>query len=313
MKKSFLLLVCFLGWGFTVSVGDVKLEYVFRVGDEYAWKQVMSQTVKQSIPILGDQLIENWANIGLNLKVVSLTPDGAKVEARYTAISMQSKVPAGMGESMLLDSEGAADKTENRMLKVLINKAFTLLITKQGKIEKIEGLDNLWMGFNGLAVEGQRFIIMKQRIKQNLSERSIRNSFESALMFYPGRPVKPGETWEHTTGVPGIFPLEMKNTWRITDAAGDVTKLTADGIVSTTDKEKVVELPNGLKSKADLKGSQKLFGTADSKTGWPMEVKMTSTVKGNMTLLAGGMILQDMQVPMEIVTENVYMIGSVRR
>ncbi len=84
--------------------------------------------------------------------------------------------------------------------------------------------------------------------------------------------------------------------------------LEAQGQLTTVDKEKVTTLPNGIRSKVDLGGRQVIVGKVNLKTGWPTEIKVLSDIQGKMTLLAGGMISSDMDIPMVISTESVYMI-----
>jgi hypothetical protein len=86
----------------------------------------------------------------------------------------------------------------------------------------------------------------------------------------------------------------------------DVINLSCYGLISTTNKEQVMDLPNNIKSKVDLTGSQKISSAVNPKTGWPSEVKIISDIKGTMTLLAGGMIPTDLEVPMKISSESTY-------
>jgi hypothetical protein len=59
-----------------------------------------------------------------------------------------------------------------------------------------------------------------------------------------------------------------------------------------------------MKAKMDLQGKQATKNTINAKTGWPNTVETLSELKGKMILLAGGPIPEDMEVPMEIVTES---------
>jgi hypothetical protein len=100
----------------------------------------------------------------------------------------------------------------------------------------------------------------------------------------------------------------VENTWMLAGTAKTNANLTADGIFTTTDKEKTLTLPGGLKAKIDLNGKQALKSNVDIKTGWPTDIGVLSELKGTMTLLAGGVIPEDMEVPMEILTETTFKI-----
>ena len=44
------------------------------------------------------------------------------------------------------------------------------------------------------------------------------------------------------------------------------------------------------------------------KTGWPSEINALSEIKGDLTLLAGGPIPEDMKVPMVITSESTFKV-----
>ena len=69
-----------------------------------------------------------------------------------------------------------------------------------------------------------------------------------------------------------------------------------------------MDLPGGLKAKTALSGKQAMKSKIDVKSGWPTKMDVLSELKGTMTLLAGGMIPEDMDVPMEILSETSYTI-----
>jgi hypothetical protein len=63
-----------------------------------------------------------------------------------------------------------------------------------------------------------------------------------------------------------------------------------------------------MQAKVDLNGRQMTKGTVDLKSGWPSKMEVISEIKGKMTLLAGGMIPEDTDVPMEILSESTFTI-----
>jgi hypothetical protein len=102
--------------------------------------------------------------------------------------------------------------------------------------------------------------------------------------------------------------MAIENTWSVVSLSSSEANLYADGVYSTMDKEKTFNLPGGLKAKSDLSGKQAVKSTVNAKTGWPSKQVLLVELKGTMTLLAGGMIPQDMEVPMEILSETTYTI-----
>ncbi|HEY8937760.1 MAG TPA: DUF6263 family protein [Cyclobacteriaceae bacterium] len=305
MRVAFFIIALFTV-SFTSIPKAVKFQYVFKVGDQYDWVQVSNQTIKQSIMGM-DQVVENTIKASMLLKVLTLTSNGAKLEARYSSMSMSMKLPAGMG-AQDLDSNGDQEKLENKVMKSLMDKPFTITITKQGNIESIDGEENLWSDFSSLGLSNEQLSAMKSTLQQNLSESSLKASFQMVLASYPENAVNPGEQWKNKIGTGSSFPLETENTWSVANITGEVANLTASGVTNTTDKTKIVSLPNNIKSTFDLAGEQKVTSAVNIKTAWPTQVNINSEIKGNMNLLAGGMIPTDMEIPMSIVTTSKFTV-----
>jgi hypothetical protein len=292
----------------TTPVKDVKLQYVFKAGDQYALTQTTKQTIKQSIPAMGEVTVEVAAESVLALKIASLTPTGARIDAHYEKMTINTKLPMGQGD-MNMDSDGADDNAQNKVVKSMMNKMFSFTITKLGIIEKVEGLDNLFTDFEKLELDDATLNTFKDQFQQSMNEKSMKSSLEQALISYSEKKVKVGDTWRSTSwGQTLSFPMQVAQTWSLKGADGAKASIAADGTIAATDKDKVVSLPNGIKSKLDASGKQALLGTVNPKTGWPTETKINSEVKGVMTLLAGGMIPADMEVPIETITESVHKI-----
>jgi hypothetical protein len=307
MKLLRLTALIFIITAFTFPAKEVKLEYAFKIGDQYTWSQTSHQIVKQTIPGMGDISVTVDVSGTMNLKVAELTANGAKIEIQYQNLKMTTKSPMGMGD-IAMDSEGDETSAQNKTIKAMMNKPFYFKLTKQGVIESVEGTENLYSDFDKLGLDEASLKATKQQFEQTMGEKSLKASLEMALASYPDKKVKTNDTWKSTGSLAMNFPVKIDNTWSLKTLEGSMATLNADGILSTTDKEKVVALPNGMNSKFDLAGKQTIKTTVMTKSGWPADLKVTSEVKGNMTLLAGGMIPQDMIVPMVITTESDYKI-----
>lgn len=306
MKALRFVLLLFIFSAFTYPAKEVKLEYIFKVGDVHEWIQTTKQTITQSVPGAGEMTVNISLDGAMQLKVVGLTGTGAKVETTYSKIKMLMKMPAPMGD-VTMDSEGIDDNMQNKLMKTMTKKPFYIFMNKQGVIEKVEGTENLYSGISELGMDSAAADQAKQSLKQAMSEQSIKASIEMSLMQYPAGKVKIGDTWKNTVSTALNFPMQINNTWTFEKLEGTVASIASDGIVVTTDKDKTTTI-NGMQAKVDLSGRQMTKGTVDLKSGWPSKMEVISEIKGKMTLLAGGMIPQDMDVPMEIFSESTFTI-----
>jgi len=282
----------------------LKLQYTFVVGDNYELTQGSKQNIKQTIPGMGDVAVDIDLTGVMNLKVVELTATGAKVETTYKSIKMITKSPMG---DVSMDSEGPADNTQNKLIKALTGKSIYMYLTKQGKVEKIENAENLFSGLGELGLDEAAAAAAKQSLQQSLGEGALKASIEGVLVSYPETAVNVGDTWKSSIGSASSFAMKTENVWTLSKQDGGTANIDGDGTVVTTDKEKVTPV-NGMNAKADLNGRQAMKATINVKTGWPTEVKTLSEIKGVMTLLAGGMIPEDMAIPMEITSESTFTI-----
>ena len=304
MKITTLVVLLLTVAAFTYPPADVKLEYRFRVGDQYVWTQDTRQDIKQNLMGM-DQKAENILHSVFLVKVVETTATGAKLECSYTKLKSSNKSP--MGDNSM-DSEGPADKIENKIFQSMVNKPFFIYLTTAGKVEKIENAKNLWSGFESLGIEETQKKAIRESLEMLLGEDALKSGFQSAFIPYSDKKSKVGDKWTYSDNVVLSFAMAIENTWSLVSLNSSTANLEADGIFKTTDKDKVLNLPGGLKAKSDLAGRQATKSVVDIKSGWPSKQEVLAELKGTMTLLAGGMIPQDMEIPMEFLSETTYTI-----
>jgi hypothetical protein len=148
MRRIGFVLIFLAASAFTFPAKDVKLEYVFKVGDEYTLNQTTNQTIKQTIMGM-DQVAENLISGQMKYKVTAVTNTGAKLEMQF--LKLKSSLKSVMGEKAM-DTEGDSESAENKVLKSMMNKVVLVSISKQGIVE-VENSDNLWTGMNDLGLD----------------------------------------------------------------------------------------------------------------------------------------------------------------
>lgn len=301
MKNLRFVILFLIVAAFSFPADDIKFTYSFKAGDTYDYVSTSKQTILQSIPGMGDVTTEASTEGAMKFKVAELTPSGAKIESRYVRLKINTKSSI---VNMNMDSEGPADDTQNKILKSMMNKPFFFVLSKTGQVEKVEGVDNMFSGLESLGLDQATVEAAKKSMQQSINENMLKASLESAFVNYPDKKVKPSDTWTTASTMNVNFSLATNSTWTFKKVEGNVASIDCDGTVTTSDKEKIANLPNGLKSKSDLTGRQVMAAKVDVKSGWPTEIKTLSEIKGKMILLAGGMLPTDMEVPMEIQSEG---------
>jgi hypothetical protein len=305
MKSIILTLVVCLCASFS-PVAELTLQYKFKAGEEYEYIQLSKQNAIQTLPGMGEMKMDGTLGGTMLLKIKSVDNAGsARIESQYSKLKM---VTNNFIMSMSMDSEGSQEEDGNKIIKSLTGKTFFFTLTKTGTVENVEGVENLYSGLGSLGLDEGVVTKTRKALQQTINDKSIKTLLENGLVSYPEKPVNPGDKW-NTSSVQAVnFPMKIDNTWSLINADGGTANISCEGNLTTIDKEKVNNLINGMKSKSDLNGTQKVNSQVDLKSGWPKEVKIISGLKGKLTLLAGGLIPQDMEVPMTVKIETNYTI-----
>jgi hypothetical protein len=302
MIKSVISLIIALH--LTVPVAkDISLSYNLKVSDRFELRQKTDQKIVQTV--MGMNQTGNNAYDGtIDMRVVSIESDRIRIEAKMTRLKSHIK---NFLNEITLDSDGEVDDSSRKIVRAIMNQPFFVTLSKAGKIEKVEGVENLWAAVDKLDVPEEDKDKVKATMGQMINESSFKNGLGQAFLMYAGRGVQPKETWTTESGIPADFPVRATNTWFVESVTGGQAIVNGDGIFKTTDKEKIVTLPGGeMKAKVDLSGTQKVKGVAMVKTGLPENVAIDGKLSGTILLLAGGMLPMDIEVPISIETHTDY-------
>lgn len=301
--KALLIFSCLIFSGMKIPEGEVILTCQFKPNDQFTWVQFKKQSVKQTIMGMDHEMHNNMHGEYL-LKVIEVTAGSARIEAQFIRLKTTSKSIVG---NMILDSEGAPELTETKLVRTVIGKTFYVTIDESGDVRKIEGAKNVTAGLEDVPVEGQTQEIMVSVLRQFLSEPALKANFKEIFIGYPATPLKQGDKWK-TRHQPGMsFPIMLENTWSIAEILPANITLNGDGVITTTDKESFIEFA-GIKVKSDLSGKQTVKTSINLKTGWPSKQDATAELRGTMKFAAGGLVPADMDVPVEVFYKSTHVI-----
>jgi len=305
MKKTLSLSALFVSITFFASAQkEYKLQYSFKKGDIYDWSQ--SASVKQHIAGPGfDQNIETTVKASALMKIIELTPKGAKFEIEYTKLSTSNSQA-----NIQMDSEGDTTKNlPNKIMRAMKGQKFNFTLTKDGAVESVENDENLWAGLTAAnGFKDAQVGPMKQALQNSFGKNSIKGSLETAMIKYPENKIKVGLSWNNKNEVGTPIPLKTDNVWTLESAEDPAAVVVGDGKIATTDTTKVVTLPQGFKATTNFKGRRVIKSQVNLSTGWPETSKAYAEQKGFMVLLAGGQIPEDMKMDMEVNVDSEYTI-----
>lgn len=168
---------------FTFTGKNTNLEYTFKVGDQYVWLQSTKQTVKQTLPGIGDVTIDVKVDGAFKLTVLELTSTGARLDVQYLKIKVESGSPM---LNVNLDSDGEDDNLQNRIVKSMIGKPFYFHLTTRGVIENVKGSESLLSDVSGLGLDEAAQAKVKKLLEETVGGSSVKASLETGFLTYPG-------------------------------------------------------------------------------------------------------------------------------
>ena len=163
----------------------------------------------------------------------------------------------------------------NSTTKGVIGKSVVFMLSKDNEILSTSGFDSLMI--NESQSEASR-----QMIKKMFSKEQLNNLFGMMFSMYPGKPVKVGESWTSKTVV-NIADIDMKVNvkYTLTGVKNGLADIDVDGVI-------------------DGKGEM-------NKSGVPLEIAMSGTQKGTMTIKMTDGYLQNGAYKMDIKADMVVM------
>ncbi|MGC3948207.1 MAG: DUF6263 family protein [Chryseolinea sp.] len=296
------ILILIVSMHLSLPIGkEVALAYNLKVGDRFELRQKTEQKIIQTIMGM-DQTGNNAYDGTIEMKVVSVDADHIRLEAKMT--HLKSHIKNFMNE-MLVDSDGDAGESANKIIRGMMNREFYVTISRTGTVEKVEGVENLWAGIDKVDATEDEKKQLKSSMGQMINESSFRNGLGQAFIPYSTKPVQPGDQWATQNGIPASFPVVTDIKWLLESTTSSHAVVKGDGVFKTTDKDKVITLPGvDMKAKVDLGGDQKISATTTTRSGLPDKVGVDAKMSGVMLLLAGGLLPMDMEVPITIQTHT---------
>jgi hypothetical protein len=240
-------------------------------------KMDISQTVKGQ-----QQDITTTINGRVSYKVTAVKDSVYVMEVRYESIGMQM---AMQGQNFDFYS-GKKDTSDifSTLLSGLINKPFSIVITRKGKILSIDNMENLYAGmFDNLPqlTAGQKTQV-KAQIMKSFGPDSFRGTMEQAIAVYPEAKVAKNDQWVVNTKVESVMTAKTKTTYTLDDITENTYNLHGVAVIQSDDKDEYKEA-NGLPMKfTNVTGASTIDLKLDKTTGWINEEKaiimITSTI-----------------------------------
>jgi|GEM_PF-1302384 len=275
--SSFFLFIAFSLTSFAQVTEDagsepkVDLHLNLQAGDQYLYSVGMNQQIVQEV--MGQSIsIDQRMTTDYAYNVLSNDGKLIKIEVAYKRIQMNFDMPQNQ---IAYDSDlpGTGNLSA---LDGLIDKPFTVFMTPEGNVSKVEGYSEMISG-----------LTLSDEIKGMLSDSSLVQSLD--MNIYAGRPVAMGESWNISKTM-DISPVLMTSdlTYTLEGSSEDLAWINVNGGISAVSKEADYDL--------ELSGKQEGTMETDIRTG------MVSSGQIGMDIDAK-LIAQGFEIPMTMKME----------
>ncbi len=288
MKKSFLPLAALAGillYTSCKSGEPVNLKLALQPGSQYLYTMDMKMTMEQNamgqaMKTQQDMLMESTYDVAAG------SGDNRKITVTYDRIAMNMK---NAMMNMSYDSKDPS-KGDPKLAAMggLVGKPFSMEVSGQGEILKVDGLSNIINGMGDTSTpEG---VAMRQQMAQTFNDTAIRSMMQQSLNIFPDHPVKPGETWKKTyTMSMGFMNMSIENEFKLTSVSGN----TAHVDVAAKIRGGGAGTPEMKNMSINLNGDQKGTMDVEVATGLVTDSKLKQNIKGDVSAMG-------MKMPMTI-------------
>lgn len=262
----------------------VRLRLRLEKGNSYGIKMTIQQKVVQKIQ--GNQVdVDQTLGMEYTFDVKEVKDDGTMTaEVTYHAVQMKMDGPTGKVD---YDSAEPPDEVPKlaRGMAALVGQSFTLDMTAEGRVTRVEGIDALLahMIEKLKLPAGAMKTMMEDQLKKQFGDKAMRETMEQLMAMYPDKPVGIGDSWTRKVKVTKGFPLEMENTYVLKDRKGGVAILDTKSTLKSDPKAEPMKM-GPLSISYALSGKQEGQVEMDEATGWTLGAKLTQEFSGTMTM-----------------------------
>jgi len=260
--------------------GDaVAFKFNVAKGTKFSYLLGMNMDMNQSV--MGQQ-VKMKTDIGMGY-TFEVTGDSAGWKTMTATISKISMNMAANGMSMKYDSDSPSSDTTGPMGKMgaimgaMKGGQFGFTMNENGEIGQVTGINEMVQKMTGSMV-GDQAAIANQAIGKTFNEQSFKQNMQQSFAMYPGKPVKPGDSWSKKLTMDNNgLPMSLDNTYTLQAVEGNTLKVKVESKITSAGS--TVAAPG---MSVDMTGDLKGLNTFDQATGLPLSGDDNMTINMKM-------------------------------
>ncbi len=266
---------------------DFTLRLHLKPGDTFHVTVTNNQKMNETL--MGQQItLDQEVSMGYTWKVTAVDEQGnATITITYDRMAMKQ---TQNGQTTSYDS--ATDKQPPEFFKgmdAMIGKSFELVISPEGKMVEVKGLDEMFRQMAADAgmtdEEADAFV---KGLSSAFGEDAVKSQLNAMFTYYPQQPLKTGSTWEDDATTNILVPLKMHNTYTVKSWEGNtaVIEVTSNFETNPDETQDNNSLFNNdlFNITYDLTGNQSGAITVDIASGMLTNAKLEQHLEGKLLL-----------------------------
>ncbi|WP_420387711.1 DUF6263 family protein [Roseivirga sp.] len=271
-----------------------------KIGETYSQTMVSEANIDQDIMGTSQTMVMEISG-KFSFEVKSEKNGVYTTDVQYDYLSLKTTTPFG---ETLSSSEEGYDDIMSTVLRNMRGKVFTVMLQKNGRIQEIIDLDNLYSDiFNSLPPisEEQKEQIVSQ-MKQAYGEAAFKGNLEMVTAIFPENEVEKGDKWNTKVKLESGMSGTLDNTYTLSQIEADYILIEGSSKFSTEDKEAYVDV-QGMPTKYLLKGDVISSYKIDPETNWTIEAKITQDISGKVEIKDNPNVPGGMEIPMTLTSK----------
>ncbi|MCP4437590.1 MAG: hypothetical protein GY810_01440 [Aureispira sp.] len=274
---------------------EVELKLHFEKGDKHSLVMSIKQNIEQLMGSTPNTTIQN-IETGYVMEAIAKENDIVSLKNTYDWNVFEITM---MGNTTSYDSRKENEVNPlSQAMDAMTGKSFIMKFTEDGKINAIEGSNNIIDAIvdNMSTANEQQKAAMRQQMEKQFGEEAMMKNMAQMFLQYPKNPLKVGDSWEQKADIVSSFPMHAETTYilKTIDKANNIAILEIDGTIRS--KEGAQLTSSGMTMDVEFSGTQKGETTIDLSNGMANLATLSQDIKGSITAMG-------QKVPMTIISE----------
>jgi len=259
-------------------------------------------TVIQDIP--GQrQVITTLLNAKVSHKVIAIRDSVYDMEVEYKKLAMHIEVG---GKTMGFSSDDTVSSNPvSKMIAAMLNKPFSITITKSGKVLEVKNIDHIFDGmFKAMPqlTDAQK-AQFKDQMQQSFGEKTIRTNFQDAFTILPSQSVNVGEPWQSSSTLETILSCKTLTTYSVKERQANAYVIHGETVMTANDNGEYKPF-NGIMMRYDhISGTGTTELKVDKATCWVTEATVIKNIKGIVSIQDSPTIPGGLTFPMSLAVD----------